>query len=577
MIQQLSFLADTLRGELYYNSSALHQAQLMAYSTDASVYQEKPLAVALPKDKDDVKHLIAFALQHTITLIPRAAGTSLAGQVVGNGIVVDISKHFNNIIELNVKDKWVRVQPGVIRDDLNHYLRPFGLFFGPETSTANRAMIGGMVGNNSCGLHSIVWGSVRENLLELSALLSDGSEVVFKNECVQAENYSGLKKSIYDGIYQLLSNKKNKELIRQHFPKQSVVRRNSGYALDSLLAMEPFTEQGASFNLCKLLAGSEGTLAFTTAIHLQLIDLPPAEIALVCVHCHSIDEALRANIVALSHLPMASELVDRYIMNFTREHPEYKKNCFFVEGDPAAILMVEFMGNDRVEVSDKAHQLVKALTAIGYGYAFPILHNADTKFAWDVRKAGLGLLRNLPGDVQPVNLIEDCAVAPEELPEYIRELQLILDKYRVNASYYAHAGAGELHVEPMINLKTEEGVKLFKNILAETVELVKKYHGSLSGEHGDGRLRGEYISTMVGMETYALFKEVKQLFDPHHIFNHGKITSTPPMNEQLRVQVGNPPKPISTHFDFSAQGTMLRLAEKCSGSGDAENRRLPGG
>lgn len=577
MLQHLSVLAQKLRGEFYYNSTALHQTQLLAYSTDASVYQEKPLAVALPKNSGDVKHLIDFALQQNVTLIPRAAGTSLAGQVVGNGIVVDISKHFNKIIEINVNEKWVLVQPGVIRDDLNQYLRPFGLFFGPETSTANRAMIGGMVGNNSCGLHSIVWGSVRENLLELSALMSDGSEAVFKNELIQGENYSGLKKSVYDGLYQLLSDEKNKELIRQHFPKKSVVRRNSGYALDSLLAMDPFTEGGIQFNLCKLLAGSEGTLAFTTAIKLQLIDLPPAEIALVCVHCHSIDEALRANIVALSHHPMASELVDRYIMNFTREHPEYKKNCFFVEGDPAAILMVEFMGADRGEVSNMANQLVKDLTNSGFGYAFPILHNDDTKFAWDVRKAGLGLLRNLPGDIQPVNLIEDCAVAPEELPEYIRELQIILDKYRVNASYYAHAGAGELHVEPMINLKTEEGVNLFRNILAETVELVKKYHGSLSGEHGDGRLRGEYISTMFGKETYALFKEVKQLFDPRNIFNHGKITATPPMNEQLRVQVGKLPKPISTRFDFSAHGSMLRLAEKCSGSGDCRKSEMSGG
>ena len=577
MLKHLSLLDQKLIGLLYYNATPAHQAQLLAYSTDASVYQEKPLAVALPKNTEDVKHLIDFALHQNITLIPRAAGTSLAGQVVGNGIVVDISKYFNQIIEVNAAEKWVRVQPGVIRDDLNHYLRPFGLFFGPETSTANRAMIGGMVGNNSCGLHSIVWGSVRENLLEVNALLSDGSEVLFKNELVQGVNYSGLKKSIYDGLHHLLSDGKNKELIRQHFPKKLVVRRNSGYALDSLLDMEPFSEIGIPFNLCKLLAGSEGTLAFTTAIKLQLIDLPPTEIALVCVHCHSIDEALRANIVALSQNPMASELVDRYIMNFTREHPEFKKNCFFIEGDPAAILMVEFMGDHIDMVTDRANQLVNELRDKGYGYAYPILFNADTKFAWDVRKAGLGLLRNLPGDIQPVNLIEDCAVAPQELPEYIRELQLILDKYQVNASFYAHAGAGELHVEPMINLKTQEGVKLFRNILDETVQLVKKYHGSLSGEHGDGRLRGEYISTMVGEETYALFKWVKQLFDPHNIFNQGKITATPPMTEQLRVQLGKTPTPITTRFDFSAQGSMLRLAEKCSGSGDCRKTEVTGG
>ena len=577
MQNHLNVLAKKINGELFHDFTSVHQTQLLAYSTDASVYQEKPLAVALPKDGEDIKLLIDFANVHKITLIPRAAGTSLAGQVVGNGIVVDISKYFNKILEVNAKEKWVRVQPGVIRDDLNHYLRPFGLFFGPETSTANRAMIGGMVGNNSCGLHSIVWGSVRENLLELNAILSDGSEAKFENESILSKNCNGLKKNIYDGLYQLISDDKNKDLIQQNFPKASVVRRNSGYALDSILAMEPFTKNGSPFNLCKLMAGSEGTLAFTTSIKLQLIDLPPSEIALVCIHCNSIDEALRANRVALSQSPMASELVDRYIMNFTKEHPEFKKNCFFIEGDPAAILMVEFMADSLDKVNDKANQLVNLLQEQGYGYAFPVLFNADTKYAWDVRKAGLGLLRNLKGDLQPVNLIEDCAVAPEDLPEYIQELQLILAKYQVNASFYAHAGAGELHVEPMLNLKTEQGVKLFRNILAETVQLVKKYKGSLSGEHGDGRLRGEYISTMVGNDTYELFKKVKNLFDPHNIFNQGKITATPAMTEQLRVQWDKAPASIDTYFDFSSQGTILRLAEKCSGSGDCRKTEISGG
>jgi FAD/FMN-containing dehydrogenase/Fe-S oxidoreductase len=577
MQTHLTLLANKLDGPLYFNSSAEHQTQLLAYSTDASVYQEKPLAVAIAKNAGDIKELIGFARQQQVTLIPRAAGTSLAGQVVGDGIVVDISKHFNKIIEVNEAEKWVKVQPGVIRDDLNNYLRAYGLMFGPETSTANRAMIGGMVGNNSCGLHSIVWGAVRENLLELTAILSDGTEVEFKQEAIDGNEYTGLKKEIYDGLHNLLADENKQQLIVNHFPKKSVVRRNSGYALDSLLQMQPFTSAGDPFNLCKLIAGSEGTLAFITEIKLQLINLPPKEIALVCIHCHSIDEALRANIVALKHNPMASELVDRYIMNFTRAHPEYHKNCFFIEGDPAAILMVEFMADSYADASRSAQILVDELMDSGFGYAFPVLFNNDTKYAWDVRKAGLGLLRNLPGDTQPVNLIEDCAVAPDELPEYIVDLQVILEKYKVNASYYAHAGAGELHVEPMINLKTEEGVQTFRNILKETVELVKKYNGSLSGEHGDGRLRGEYISSVVGENTYQLFKDVKHLFDPKHVFNKGKITGTPPMDEHLRMQVGRQPLPLKTSFNFSAQGSMLRLAEKCSGSGDCRKSEITGG
>lgn len=566
-----------MEGLLYYHSTPEHNAQLLAYSTDASVYQEKPLAVALPKNADDIRLLISFALKQKITLIPRAAGTSLAGQVVGNGIVVDISKHFNQVKEINVMEKWVKVQPGVIRDDLNLSLRKHGLMFGPETSTASRAMIGGMVGNNSCGLHSIVWGSVRENLLEVTALMSDGSEVIFKEERPDHPSHSGFKKEIYLGLVKLLTDQSSQQIIRDQFPKDTVVRRNTGYALDSMIRMQPFTSSGEPFNLCKLIAGSEGTLTFITEVKLRLIDLPPKEIALVCIHFNSLQDALQANIVALKRKPMASELVDRYILQFTLAHPEYSRNAYFIEGDPAAMLMVEFMADSRDIVAAWSEQLINDLRQAGLGYAFPILYNEEAKFAWDVRKAGLGLLRNLDGDTQPVNLIEDCAVSPDELPGYIGDVQTILHKYGVNASYYAHAGAGELHVEPMINLKSEEGLVLFRKILADTVDVVKKYKGSLSGEHGDGRLRGEYISTVVGEDGYQLFKRVKELFDPHNIFNSGKITGAPPMDSNLRVQAGRHAPDHKTTFDFSGNGGILRLAERCSGSGDCRRSHLGGG
>ncbi len=577
MENQFKLLAAEMEGELFYNATPEHHVQLLAYSTDASVYQEKPLAVALPKNSEDIKRLIWFAADNKVTLIPRAAGTSLAGQVVGNGIVVDTSKYFTGITEINAQEKWVKLQPGVIRDDLNKKLLPYGLMFGPETSTSNRAMIGGMIGNNSCGLHSIVWGDARENLLEVNAVLSDGSEVIFKDESIEENNYCGFKKEIYEGLAKILSDENIQAEIKKSFPKKSVQRRNSGYALDSILQMNPFSKNGTAFNLCKLIAGSGGTLMFITEVKLRLIDLPPKETALVCIHTTTIDEALRANIVALKQKPMASELVDRYIMNFTHQHPEYNKNCFFIEGDPAAILMVEFFDGTKAGVETKAQQLIDELKKNGYGYAYPVLYNQDTKYAWEVRKAGLGLLRNMPGDIQPVNLIEDCAVAPDELPEYICDLQNMLDRHGVKASYYAHAGAGELHVEPMINLKTSEGVVLFRTILSETVELVKKYNGSLSGEHGDGRLRGEYISAVMGNEMYEIFKRVKKLFDPHNIFNKGKIVDTPPMDSDLRVKTNSQPPQVKTNFDFSAQHGILRLAEKCSGSGDCRKSELSGG
>jgi len=576
MHEQLARLEQSLEGLLFYDSSAIHQAQLMAYSTDAAVYQERPRAVAIPVSAADIKKLVQYATDNRLTLIPRAAGTSLAGQVVGHGIVVDISRYFTRILEVNKQEKWVRVQPGVIRDDLNHYLKSFGLMYGPETSTASRAMIGGMLGNNSCGLHSIVWGSAREHVLEVKAILSDGSEVEFGTSLLNGHE-TGFKQDIYTKLEKLLGDPDNQQLIRDNFPQVNVHRRNTGYALDSLLAMEPFTSGGEPFNLCKLLAGSEGTLAFVTEIKLNLIDLPPQHTAVVCIHCHSIVEAMKINKLALTHRPMASELVDKFIMDFTIGHPEYHKNRFFIEGDPEAILMVEFMEHSDEAARQKAAGLIRFLQVQGMGFAWPVLYNEQTKFAWDVRKAGLGLLRNLRGDAQPVNLIEDCAVSTDDLPDYITDLQEVLARHKVQASYYAHAGAGEIHVEPIVNLKSPEGLKTFRAILADTVELVKKHKGSLSGEHGDGRLRGEYIPMMVGEPTYALFKQVKEIFDPLHIFNAGKITGTPAMDTHLRVQQKPSAPTVATYFDFTENDGILRLAEKCSGSGDCRKMPATGG
>ncbi|OAQ39774.1 FAD-binding protein [Pedobacter psychrophilus] len=568
-------LSKKLSGKIFFDLSPEHQTQLLAYSTDASVYQEKPVAVALPKNNKDLILLVEFANQHQLTLIPRAAGTSLAGQVVGNGIVVDISKYFLEIIELNVAEKWIKVQPGVIRDDLNFYLKPFGLMFGPETSTANRAMIGGMIGNNSCGLHSIVWGAVRDHLSEVKAILSDGSEVLISNDNLETEN--SFYQQIKTGLNSLLTDVNHQNLIHQNFPNKKVTRRNTGYALDALLGMQPYHPQGKTNNLCELIAGSEGTLCLITEAKLNLIDLPPQEIALVCIHTNSIDEALKANIIALQHQPYASELVDKFICDFTINHPEYHKNRFFIVDDPAAILMVEFMGHTANEVALKANHLITELKLLNLGFAYPVLKNGDTKYAWDIRKAGLGLLRNLRGDIQPVNLIEDCAVSPNDLPDYIKDLEALLAFYEVKASYYAHAGAGELHVEPMINLKSEEGLVKFRSILNDTAKLVKKYGGSLSGEHGDGRLRGEFIESMVGSETYDLFKKVKAIFDPNQVFNAGKITNTPPMDTHLRVKPNQNIKLINTTLDFSESGGILALAEKCSGSGDCRKSAISGG
>ncbi|KYP15751.1 FAD-binding and (Fe-S)-binding domain-containing protein [Flavihumibacter sp. CACIAM 22H1] len=575
MIQELQQLGRQLEGELYYDA-----AMRTLYATDASAYRELPLAVAIPRHEQDIKTLLAFAKKHHTSLIPRTAGTSLAGQVVGAGIVVDVSRTFTKILELNKEEHWVRVQPGVVRDELNLFLKPHGLFFGPETSTANRAMIGGMVGNNSCGSNSVVYRSTREHLLEVKAILSDGSDAEFKalnlDEFHAKCEGDTLENQIYRRIRSLLSDYANQEEIRREFPKKTVERRNTGYAVDLLLETAPFTAGQPDFNFCTLIAGSEGTLAFLTEIKLNLVPLPPKETGLLCVHFNSIDESLRANLIALKYRPSASELIDHYILECTKQNREQMQNRFFVQGDPGAILVVEFARATRAEIEADAAACEAEMRAAGLGYHFPLLFGADTKKIWTLRKAGLGLLSNLPGDEKAVPVIEDTAVDVEDLPAFIREFNEILAKHGLYSVHYAHAGSGELHLRPIINLKTEEGNRLFRVIAEEIATLVKKYKGSLSGEHGDGRLRGEFIKQMVGEKNYQLLREIKKVWDPKHIFNPNKIVDTPPMDTMLRYTPGQKTPAFKTVFRYYNQD-VLQHAEQCNGSGDCRKTHLSGG
>jgi FAD/FMN-containing dehydrogenase/Fe-S oxidoreductase len=575
MEQQLNQFKKEFDGDLFFDTT-----MRTLYATDASAYREMPLAVAMPRSENGIKQLIQFANQHHTSLIPRTAGTSLAGQVVGNGIIVDVSKYFTAILELNKDEQWVRVQPGVIRDELNLYLKPHGLFFGPETSTANRAMIGGMVGNNSCGSNSVVYRSTREHLLEVKALLSDGTEAVFGalslDEFHAKCELGGLEGAIYRSTRTMLGNYDHQVEIRKEFPKKSVERRNTGYAIDLLLESAPFTAGEADFNFCKLIAGSEGTLAFITEIKLNVVPQPPKEIGLLCVHFNSIDESLRANLIALQYGPSASELIDHYILECTKDNIEQSKNRFFVQGDPGAILVIEFAKETREEIQTLAVLVEKDMRAAGLGYHFPLLFGADTKKIWTLRKAGLGLLSNLPGDAKAVPVIEDTAVDVHDLPAYIRDFNEILKKHGLYSVHYAHAGSGEIHLRPIINLKTEEGNRLFRVIAEEIATLVKKYDGSLSGEHGDGRLRGEFIEQMVGPKNYALLKQVKNLWDPKNIFNPNKIVDTPSMNSMLRYEPGQQTPKFNTVFRYHDQD-VLQHAEQCNGSGDCRKTALSGG
>lgn len=576
IVNAIEILKSTFSGDIY-----LDELQRIAYATDASAYREKPLAVTRPKNIADLRLLIDFASKNNVPLIPRAAGTSLAGQVVGNGIVVDISKYFTKILEINIEKRWVRVQPGVVLDELNLILAPHNLFFAPETSTSNRCMMGGMLGNNSCGAHSLIYGSTREHTLEVKTLLSDGSEVEFKalNKAEFKEKRKGdsLENKLYQNIFEILSSKEIQDNIRKEFPDPKIERRNTGYALDILLESEIFTEGKGKFNFSRLLAGSEGTLAFTTEIKLNLEPLPPENKALVCVHLNSIAEALKANLIALKHKPVSIELMDKAIMDLTKKNKQQAQNRFFVKGDPAALLIVEFAEEKFSIIEEKAQAMQNDMGAAGYGFHFPLIRGKEIKMVWDLRKAGLGVLSNMPGDDLPIPVIEDTAVNPEILPEYIAEFDQILAKHNKSCVYYAHIATGELHLRPILNLKKKEDVELFHSIALETAKLVKKYRGSLSGEHGDGRLRGEFIPLMIGETNYQLLKDLKNTWDPKHIFNPGKITETPKMNTHLRYDSNAKADEIETIFSFDQGPGILRAAEQCTGSGDCRKSHLIGG
>jgi len=549
------------------------------YSTDASAYREVPIGVFFPENTQDLIDIVKFARERDLSLIPRAAGTSLAGQVVGNGLVVDISRHMNKILEINPQKKWVRVEPGVVLDELNLFAEEYGLFFGPETSTSNRCCMAGMVGNNSCGLHSLVYGSTRDHLLEAEVILSDGSKTTFK--ALSKEEFDDkligdtLETKIYRFVAGLLENKRALAEIEENFPDPVLRRRNTGYALDELV--HSCGKNGSYINLCPLLAGSEGTLAFVSEIKLNLVPLPPKEKCVVCAHCSSFEDIFKANLIALKHSPVAVEMMDSKILELSKSNISQNKNRFFIKGDPAAILIIEVAKKSWEELDRCVSEIESDLLSSGLSYYCSRVYGADISRVWDLRKAGLGLLTSMVGDAKPVSVIEDTAVAPEKLPKYMEEFAGILEKYGLSCVYHAHIGTGELHLRPILNLKLAKDVELFREVARETALLVKKYRGSLSGEHGDGRLRGEFISLMYGDYLYGLMRGVKEVFDPDKILNNHKIIDTPPMNSSLRYEPDAAVPEFKTYFDYSALGGWIRAIEQCNGSGDCRKSVQFGG
>ncbi|MBR0195854.1 MAG: FAD-binding protein [Paludibacteraceae bacterium] len=543
-------------------TDSLHK---IAYATDASVYREIPYGVAYPKNEDDIVELIHEARRRGTNLIARAGGTSIAGQVVGNGIVVDISRHMNRILEINAEERYAWVEPGVVRDELNLALKPYGLFFSPETSTSNRCCIGGMVGNNSCGTHSLIYGSTRPHVLEADGVLSDGTKVHFgKVESRKSKVESNsLEGRIYQQLIHWAEDEKTRKLIEETYPDKELTRRSCGYAIDETI--EDIAKDG-TINLCKLIAGSEGTLAFLTRIKVSLDPQPPKEVMVVCAHCVSLDAAFEANLTALKQHPTAIELMDGEILELSKHTPSVER--FFVQGDPAALLIAELRSDSREDLDKQAEAMEQALQATGLITGCTRVYGSDVAKVWNLRKAGLGILSSMKGDAKPTGVIEDTAVAPSRLPAYMKDFREMLKRLGTSCVFYGHISTGELHLRPILNLKTEEGRQLFRTIAHETTLLVRKHRGTISGEHGDGRLRGEFIPLQYGEPTYELMRQVKYCWDPDNIFNPHKIIDTPRMDEGLRVMGYG--KPVTGD-------DLLCRVEQCNGAGDCRKSQVIGG
>ena len=548
------------------------------YAQDASMYAVQPSAVAFPRNTQEVQALMRLCQATRQPLLPRAAGTSLAGQTVTSGVVVDLGRHMNEILELNVDDRWVRVQPGVILDDLNRYLAPHGLFFGPDTSTASRCMIGGMVGNNSCGSHSILYGNTMQHVLELEVVLTDGEAArlgPWSHEDLQQR--MGRDDVLGAGLREL-----NRivvgyaEEIESAYPDPQIIRRNSGYPLDDVARRAPYVDGGEPFSVARFLCGTEGTLAVTTEIKLNLVDRPKHQLV-VCAHFRDLQEALRATVIAVEHDPSAVELIDDRILEQTKANLAQRENRFFLQDDPQAVLVIEFYRDTEAELEQAAQRVIDALSDASAGYAYPIVRPPDDARVWALRKAGLGLLMGVPGDTKAVSVIEDTAVKVADLPAYVAEIQDLMARHDTISVYHAHASVGELHIRPELDIKRVDEVAKMADIAEEVARIVRRYNGSLSGEHGDGRVRSPYLREFYGDVVYDLHRRIKRAFDPHGLLNPGNIVDPEPIDHALRFAPGTPVPEVDTQFDWSSDLGLVRATEKCNGAGACRKRVEAGG
>ena len=529
------------------------------YATDASVYQIMPIGVIVPKNRTDIIRTVEICRRFQCPITVRGGGTSQAGQAIGPGIHIDISKYFNRVLEVNAAERWVRVETGIVLDELNAQLQSLCLRFAPDISTASRATIGGMMANNSSGARSVLYGKTIDHILEQTVVLSDASVVHLRDLPRNEIPCSGtLESACYRKVLDLAHT--HAAEIQRRFPK--ILRRVGGYNLDE------FTDTSKPVNLAKMMVGSEGTLGIVLEAKLKLVPLPHAKAILVIMFADLL-EALAATPVILRHSPSAVEIMDQSILDHARENPMLERiRSAYLEGEPAATLCVEFYADRNDELPPRLEALADDLRSHNLGYAYrPETDPAGQARLWSLREAALGLSTAMKGDAKSISFVEDTAVAPEKLRGYIDRFQRIIRHHQTTAGIYAHASVGCLHVRPVINLKTEQGVRKFEAIAHEVADLVLEFGGALSGEHGDGLVRSPFLPKMFGPELYDAFVQIKRTFDPLGILNPGKIVDAPPLTANLRLGPGYKTPDETTWFDFSAYGTIGGAVEMCSGVG----------
>ena len=552
------YLARHVAGEVRFDDTSRR-----LYATDASHYQVVPLGVVVPKTAEDLAVTVQIAAELQIPITARGGGTSLSGQSIGPGVVIDCSKYLNRVLDIDAVKGTARVQPGLVLDDLNRALAPHGLLFGPDVATANRATLGGMIGNNSAGSHSVVYGQTVDHVRSLTAVLANGTVAEFGQlNALDAERKRELRTSegeAYRTVDRVL--RTHAAEIERRYPK--IVRKVSGYNLPGLLN----GRAGTPKSLVPLLVGSEGSLAVTVEAELSLVPRPKCR-GLLVPHFATLQAALDAVGLCLEHGPSAVELVDQMLLDLARAQRSLSKMMTAVHGRPAALLMVEFTGETDAEVADRVEKLSERLRGIaGMTVAVKALDPALRDPLWNLRSAAVPLLYGMPGDRKPITFVEDCAVDPVRMPEFVKRFREIFHRHGTDGAFYGHASVGCLHIRPVLNLHDKADVATMRKITEEVTDLVLEFNGSLSGEHGDGMVRSEWNRKMFGPKLYEAFREIKRAFDPDNVLNPGKVVNGPAMEENLRVTPGEVVAGPPTVFDYSSSGGFFRSIELCNGAG----------